>query len=96
MQKVTSLLLYFTYSIDSIILLLLSNITIDISTADNNTLLLTNHILNCVYTSSNPYVWYKNVDIIIYAHSNGSYLCASKAKSQGDTCIYVGNNFNAQ
>ena len=89
-QKVIGSLLYYAHSLDNILLASLNHLATDISTADDNTLSNINHILNYVATYPNAKLLYKSSDMILRAHSDGSYLCAPKARSRGAGYVFLG------
>ena len=89
-QKVIGSLLYYAHSLDNILLASLNHLATDISTADNTTLSNINHILNYVATYPNAKLLCKSSDMILRAHSDGSYLCAPKARSRGAGYVFLG------
>ena len=62
---------------------------IDLSTVDKTTLLSIYYILNYVTTYSNVKLLFKAIDMVLHAHSNGSYLYVPKAKSHGARYVFL-------
>ena len=90
-QKVIGSLLYYAHSLDNVLLASLNHLATDISTADATTLANIDHILNYVATYPNAKLLFKSSDMILRAHSDGSYLCAPKARSRGAGYVFLGD-----
>ena len=94
-QKIVGTFLYYGIPIDNIILTALSDIATKQSKVTKNTANKIIKLLN--YLASNPdtAIQYHKSSILLYIHSDTSYLSVSKARSRARGNFFLLNNISA-
>jgi hypothetical protein len=88
-QKVTDTLLFYARAVDPTMLMTLSTIAAQQSTATQNTIKATNQLLDYCHTHPNATIKYRASDMILKIHSNASYLAEPKACSRGGRTLLL-------
>ncbi len=80
-QQIVGSFLYYARAVDSMILKALSEISSQQASPTKNTMKCVNHFLHYMWTHPDAIIRYRASDMILYVHSDASYLSAPKARS---------------
>ena len=81
-QKIVGTFLYYGIAVDNTILVALSTIASEQSAATSNTVKKINQLLNYLATNPDATIRYKRSDMVLWVHSDASYLSCPKAQSR--------------
>ena len=82
MQKKLGTFLWYGISVDNTILVALSTIASEQSSATSNTTKKITQPLNYLATHPDATIWYTRIDMVLWVNSNDSYLSCPKARSR--------------
>jgi hypothetical protein len=90
-QKVTGSVLYYARAVDPIVLMSLNDIATEQTKAIEQTQATTNQMLDYLATHPDATIRYHVSDMILYIHSDASYLSVSNAQSRLGGLFFLGN-----
>ena len=89
-QKVCGKFLFYRRAVDSTVLTPISAIALQSANPTKETLSHTNQLLNYLATQEDAVLTYNCSEMVMAVHSNASYLCEPKAKSQDiSSCLLM-------
>ena len=80
-QKVVGIFLYYAISIDNTVLVALSDIGSEHSRETSKTMYEVQQLLDYLTSNTNATIWYHASGMILFIHSDASYLLVTKARS---------------
>ena len=90
-QKIVGTFLYYVIAVDNTILVALSTIASEKSAATSNTAKKTTQLLNYLATNPDVTIRYKLSDMVLWVHSDASYLSFPKARSRAGAMHFLSN-----
>ena len=81
-QKIVGTFLYYGIAVDNTILFALSTIASEQSAATSNTAKKITQLLNYLVSNPDATIQYKRSDMVLWVHSDASYLSCPKARSR--------------
>ena len=90
-QKNVGTFLYYGIAVDNTILVALSTIASEQSSATSNTAKKITQLLNYLATHPNATIQYKRSDMVLWVHSDASYLSCPKARSISGGMHFLSN-----
>ena len=83
--------MYYSIAVDNTIIVTLSTIASEQSTATTNTAKKITQLLNYLATNPDATIRYTRSDIVLWVHSNASYLSCPKARSRSGGMHFLSN-----
>jgi hypothetical protein len=90
-QNVTGSVLYYTRAVDPTVLMPLNDIAMEQTKFTEKTQAATNQLLNYLATNPDATIRYHASDMILYIHSDASYLSVSNARSRLGSLFFCGD-----
>jgi hypothetical protein len=91
LQQLTGTLLYYARAVDPTLIMPINVLSSEQSNATAVTVDKVIKLLNYCNTHPETKIWYHASDMILYTHSDASYLSESEAKSRAGGFFYMGN-----
>ena len=88
-QKIVGTFLYYGIAVDNTILFALSTISFEQSSATSNTAKKITQLLNYLATNPDATIRYKRSDMVLWVHSDASYLSLPKARSRAGGMYFL-------
>ena len=91
-QEVTAMFLFYPHAIDATMLPALGLLSTQQAAPTENTMTLAKQFLDYASTQPDAIITYHTSDMVLSAHSDASYLSASKARSRARGHFFMSNN----
>ena len=92
MKQVAGAFLYYDRALDNTILVTINNISHEQSSATTSNMAVVNHFFDYAATHSIAKLRYHRSNMILHAHSDGSYLSVLKSRSHVGGYFFLSNN----